>query len=482
VFFATTAALGKDTSALTGFNLTYSSDLGETWEHSTLLGASIDWAKFYAGPPVGVKTQGYPNVIYASAPSPVSTPVPYASLIGVGSLDQKFQRSLDGGKTWQDVASLSIQAQNQPGCDVNEWVIYGSGTVTPDGIAYQVLRRCRELAIARSSDDGGKWTVLPIPGASMPPFDTRQLTGIVQNPNVLATQLLTSDAAGNLYVAWVDAQGILRFTFSKDGALSWSKSVAIAAPDVKHVRYAAVAAKAPGVVAVVYYGATNQDGLRYSGYIAETENAFDAQPNFWTVTVNKPEEPLFPWGFEVGYLGILTLADLNEIIEVRYAPNGDLWASFVQDMCKGAAAGDCTWDTKTHRDSVFQGVVGRAVHAVAPSWAPAPAASPFSEAKCELSKQPSESECNTLLNGEYQVCSDLASCMCKSCRCELYACQADPACTDVLVCAAKNNCRGQECLVFGCQEVVLKAGDYMTALALKAAECATSNSCPALCL
>ncbi len=46
--------------------------------------------------------------------------------------------------------------------------------------------------------------------------------------------------------------------------------------------------------------------------------------------------------------------DLNEIIVVKYAPDGDIWASFVKDMCPGTATTttNCTWDVTTHANSM----------------------------------------------------------------------------------------------------------------------------------
>ena len=52
-----------------------------------------------------------------------------------------------------------------------------------------------------------------------------------------------------------------------------------------------------------------------------------------------------------------------EIVQLRYAPSGDLWAAFVKDMCPGlGSAGKCEWDLATHAMSPYQGVIGRLVH------------------------------------------------------------------------------------------------------------------------
>ena len=58
------------------------------------------------------------------------------------------------------------------------------------------------------------------------------------------------------------------------------------------------------------------------------------------------------------------ISDLNEIITVKYAPDGDIWASFAKDMCPGitSSTANCTWDTAAHAKSMYQGAVGRLVH------------------------------------------------------------------------------------------------------------------------
>jgi len=57
-----------------------------------------------------------------------------------------------------------------------------------------------------------------------------------------------------------------------------------------------------------------------------------------------------------------TTADLVEFVQVKYAPSGDIWASFVKEMCPGEKTSACTWDYALHANSVFQGAVGRLAH------------------------------------------------------------------------------------------------------------------------
>jgi hypothetical protein len=192
--------------------------------------------------------------------------------------------------------------------------------------------------------------------------------------------------------------------------------------------------------------------------------------------VNDASAPLFEWGFEVGYLGILAGADLNEIVQVKYAPNGDIWASFVRDMCKGADKDNCDWASQ-HAKSEFQATIGRLVHGVKSKWGNTPARTPDAAACAQ--NDAVHSACTTATDGT-GVCAPLTTCICDHCACEATTCTGDPDCKAVLICAGKNNCRSWECL-FPCQKELLTAGDLQTTRALDVATCANGNGCPMTC-
>ncbi|HEX4340549.1 MAG TPA: sialidase family protein [Polyangiaceae bacterium] len=473
LFFATNAGSGTMSPATGGFNLSVSADEGATFSYANVLPEGFDWAKIFAGPPVSSTTTGYPNIVYFSAPAPLSTPIPIVSLLGLTPDRQVVYKSLDGGKTWAAATPMDLKPASA-GCATNEWIIYGSGAVGPDGTVYQGLRRCTGVSVAVSTDEAKTWTIREIPGATMAAYDTTNLAGIVANPNVLPTELLSVDGAGNVYVSWVDAAGKLRLTYSKDAAKTWSKAVVVSAPAVKNAIYSSVAIKEPGTVAIAYYGSS--DGVKYDGYIAETKDAFDAAPLFEAVMVNPASAPLFEWGFEVGYLGILAGSDLNEIVQVKYAPNGDLWASFVKDMCPGADKTACDWASQ-HDASVFQGAIARLVHGVKSKWGTSPTRLPDPPACVQTDTL--KSTCTSDTDGT-GVCAPLTTCICDHCACDAVECAGDPNCKAVLICAGKNNCRSWECL-FPCQKELLTAGDLQTTRALSVATCANANGCPQTC-
>jgi hypothetical protein len=144
--------------------------------------------------------------------------------------------------------------------------------------------------------------------------------------------------------------------------VTWSEPVVVMDPAVTVVRYAAAAVKEPGVVAIAYYG--SKDGVTLDGYVAESHNALDPAATFRSIAVNDPAEPLNTNGFESGYqVYYFNTGDGVEFVQVKYAPDGDIWASFARNMCPGGPdAGACAWDYAAHANSMFQGVVGRIVH------------------------------------------------------------------------------------------------------------------------
>jgi hypothetical protein len=219
--------------------------------------------------------------------------------------------------------------------------------------------------------------------------------------------------------------------------------------------------------------------VHYNGYVTETTNAFDAEPVFASVLINDPDDPLYPWGFEVGYMGITSGADLNEIVQVKYAPNGDLWASFVKDMCESATTTRCHWDVKAHANSPYQGVVARMVHDASTRWSEPRAVDPDRfKTTCEQGAA-SAMACNAIASSE-NICEELASCACGHCACSMLDCRKDKDCDAVRQCATKNNCRGIDCILT-CQDVALESGELMTTRALRVASCLSVNSCPSSC-
>jgi hypothetical protein len=370
VFFAT-SALGNPEAGTSpmGFNLSVSSDEGQTWAYEAIAPDVRDWIKIYAGPPVAGQSQpdGYANVVYASAPSPISTP---DTQIYPQPDHQAVYQSLNGGSAWQSVGARSLTLDpsdevdagiaSATTCPSTEWVIYGDGVVGSDGTIYLGLRMCSELAISISEDEGNTWKTVAVPGSKLPSF-TSILSPLHTN-NLLQSEPVGIDSANNLYAIWNDSTNLVRLSVSTDKGETWNGGAGpfvVSAPGVQATVYSAIAVKSAGTVAIAYYGST--DGTHYDGYIAESTNATSAQPVFQSAIANDPADHLFNSGFDPGYAQGTT-SDLVEFVQVKYAPNGDIWASFVKEMCPGENTSACQWDYAAHANSVFQGAVGRLVH------------------------------------------------------------------------------------------------------------------------
>ncbi len=348
-----------------GYDMSISADGGATWTYSFVFDIARDWLKLYAGPTVTSPLGDFPAAIYASVPVPITT----QSFGIVADPDyQSIHQSLDGGETWTQVGSESLTLKASLAastgiataevCPANEYIIFGNGVVDSDGTIFMGYRLCRTLAVAVSEDEGKTWTTHAIPGATLPVYDF--LTSYLVTNNIIPSEPLALDAEGNLYAVWNDAEGLLCYAVSTDRGAGWTKPVTVSAPDVVTTVLSSIAVRKPGTVALSYFGST--DGLAFNGYIAETTNALDAAPVFTSAIVNDTDEPLFPNGFDNNYGAVLFGGDLDEFIQVKYAPNGDIWSSFIQEMCVNLNTAACTWDYAAHANSVFQGATGRIVH------------------------------------------------------------------------------------------------------------------------
>jgi hypothetical protein len=364
MFFATSHSGG-------GFDLSWSSDLGASWNQELISTDAQDWIKIFAGPAATTAPTGYPNVLYTSAPSPISTP---SDGLTAAPNHQTIYKSLDGGVTWQSVggSSLTLNPSDEVDaglatstvCPSTEWVIFGDGVVGSDGTVYIGYRMCTELAVAISKDEGTTWTSVVVPGSVLPTFSSP--LSPLSTQNLLASEPIAVDSSGNIYAVWNDATGLVHLSVSMDQGSTWSSAGAggalvASAPGVKQTVLSAVGVKAPGTITIAYFGST--DGKAFSGYVAESTNALVATPTFWSTTVNDPSEPFFADGFDNNYKASLSGGDLDEFVQVKYAPSGDVWVSFLKEMCPGGVnSSNCTWDYATHANSVFQGAVGRLVH------------------------------------------------------------------------------------------------------------------------
>ena len=341
-----------------GIHLTVSADEGATWSYSDMAPQSRDWVKIFGGAGPAGSGGSAQHAVYFSSPSPIAGnwggffPPP----------DKQYvYRSLDAGHTWQPAGTLDLNPANIPGCSATDYVMFGAGVVAPDGTAYLGYRKCTQLALAASHDEGQTWTTLDIPGAILPVYNATSPLSILGHENAITGEPVAVDSAGNLYAVWQGPDDRPYLSVSRDAGATWSAPVVVLDPSLSTSRFVAGAVKTPGTLAIAYLG--SEDGTRFDGYITETANALDPAPTFWSAPVSEPADPLFPNGFVSGYDAsyFSNGGDAIEFVAVKYSPSGDPWASFVKNMCPNGT-GSCTWDYAAHASSRFQGAAGILTH------------------------------------------------------------------------------------------------------------------------
>ena len=297
--------------------LEISDDDGRTWYPGGRV-LNFDHRQIFGGPPTAsLKNQlrGYPNVVYAC----------------VGHNPYKCQKSLDGGMTWGPELDVpyppELAAIQGPAHDCSAFGM--QGVVDKDGTVYVPYTPCNRAYVAISHDEGGSWQTVEVGNTDL--FGVGNLS-------------LGKDAQDNLYAAWVVTSNRMPYlSISRDHGMHWSTPIMIGAPGINEAALAQLVAGARGQVAVAYYGSKNATipfpascfpvtpGVRarpatpapapqvrtpvptpscpgdeqevWDTYITESWNALDAQPLFWSVTLNAPSQPTW-YGCSPMYTGV----------------------------------------------------------------------------------------------------------------------------------------------------------------------------------
>jgi photosystem II stability/assembly factor-like uncharacterized protein len=292
-----------------------SDDEGHTWQSAPVGCGSQDYGQILTGPAAtagdkaSLVANAYPNVVYYCATGPTIILGP----------DRFCFRSVDGGKTF-------VRTRGNPGSDpsnVNRFP--HNGAVAADGTLYIAHTSSQGVALAISKDDGDSWTDAIVPGSTFGDFGLP-----FTNSETYLSSSVALDAAGNLYVVWVDSTSLLPYlAVSRDAAQTWSNPVVFGAPGVVVASYPNIVAKEAGHIAVAYYGSlqktgsggdgyTVSDGRPYNAYLMVSTDAFSSAPVFWTATVNDPTTPVI--------MGMSYLA--GEYIGNPAFSGDSVWAAF----------------------------------------------------------------------------------------------------------------------------------------------------------
>src|SRR5581483_4767938 len=172
----------------------------------------------------------------------------------------------------------------------------------PDGTVFLPRGGCGYAEVAITQDDGATWTTHVINKDH--PADDHEVG-------------IAVDEANNVYATWF-SHGLVWFAFSKDHGATWSPAQLITAPDVTATMFHAVAAGAPGKVAIAYLGTTVPGGYdgkptgngglsgdlvgnadppewanaSWNAYLAIIPDALSDNVTIQTVTANDPADPL----------------------------------------------------------------------------------------------------------------------------------------------------------------------------------------------
>lgn len=327
--------------------LSWSDDDGASWETSVAGCTQADHTSLFAGPAVRTPTLGYPNLLYACAYNTVGA--------DRGGFSQTCEKSPDGGRTWLPAGSPAYGPGTSGGA-LAEGVgpcIGGAGHGIADrqGTIYLPRGHCREPDLAISDDEGLTWRVVQVSDLGM---------GMDGNPERLCYPIEPAcidvppfslhDAAvgiepdGAIDYAWVAADHLAHLVRSVDHGATWSAALNVTPPGVDEVRFVELAAGASGHVALAMVASTSSPGAPFTyepdvyanttwnGYLVASLDVDTARPTFVAATVNDPGDPLVRG---------LCCGAIYDFIDVKIAPDGTPWASFV-DGCTDACATDGT--------------------------------------------------------------------------------------------------------------------------------------------
>ena len=314
--------------------LSFSDDKGESWSTNPLGCGNPqvnDHQTLVAAKPRQLTTVGYPNLVYRCVNN-----VAYSACAV----------SLNGGQTFLP----QVPVGSEPGVDPGYMAplvgpvatpvcssLTGHLKAAPDGTVYLPSSDCSIVhsppVVSVTQDDGLTWTTHVI---SDRPADTHEVG-------------IAVDEAGNVFANWV-SEGRMLLASSTDAGRTWSEPIDVTAPGVTATAFNAIAAGAPGRVALAYIGTEIQggyadralspddwEGARWNAYLAVIPDALAAQPEIQSVTANDPADPVAR-----GLCGRTRCDGMTDFIEIVIDAQGRPWASFV-DVCTGgcaAAGGD----------------------------------------------------------------------------------------------------------------------------------------------
>jgi hypothetical protein len=284
--------------------LSFSDDGGDTWlTNPFACGRPVnDHQTLFSAPPVSSTTVAYPNLIY------------YCFQEVVGS---SCSKSLDGGVSFVPTGAQSFPAYE--GDDpTGEFcgALHGHGFGARDGSIYIPKVHCGKPWLSISHDEGATW-------------ERRQ---VARMPAAGHEASVATDAAGNIYFAFIGRDLLPYLALSRNGGRSWSDSMMIGSPGVTESSLPSLAVSRSGRVVMGYMGTETmkRDGgmaETWNGYVTTTSDALARNPLFISAQTNLDGEPMLR-----GECAQTKCGPVYDFIDVVIDSQGSAWGVFV-DGC-----------------------------------------------------------------------------------------------------------------------------------------------------
>ena len=292
--------------------LLWSDDEGDTWQRNVAAcGIPVnDHQTLYSvPPPAGVKTEGFPEVLYYCFNDVAST---------------ACGRSLDGGKTFLPAGAPAFLGVDPASGAVVCGGLSGQLMGDNDGRVFMPKGHCNFPWVSISHDAGLTWQQVQV----------NNYIGAANTHTAVA-----SDAAGNLYYLWFDPEDRLPYlSISTNHGATWGVPYMVAPPGVHEVNFPAIAAGDAGRIAITFPGTTsrnqNDANRPWNTYVMVSTYMLNAYPLFVWTTANDPADPVHR-----GTCGPGRCEGMFDFLDIVASPaDGRFWATAV-DTCTGACVG-----------------------------------------------------------------------------------------------------------------------------------------------
>ena len=286
--------------------LSFSDDAGESWITNPIAcGRPVnDHQTLFSAPPVISTTVAYPKLVYYCYQDVVSS---------------TCSKSLDGGITFVPAGGLSFEGLDQ---ETGEFCggLHGHGFGGPDGTIYIPKVHCGEPWLAISKDEGTTW----------------RRVRVARMPAVGHEASVAADEDGNIYFLYIGRDMLPYLVTSQDGGKRWSPPLRMSQPGITETSLPTLDVGSAGDVVVGFMGSSSADGkdgfheiegTTWNGYLTYTKNGLAPRPNLRFVQVGSESDPLLR-----GDCAQIKCGPVYDFIDVVVAPDGSIWAAFV-DGC-----------------------------------------------------------------------------------------------------------------------------------------------------